>query len=73
MNNEEIEGAISLLAQRLHNVETAMVKLIDTVAREPVEGYMFETYEPILAEFFECSESLGAFEREGWFAAEDEE
>ena len=68
---DEMEGAVGLLAQRLHNAETMLCKATAmAISLAPPSDRIAMQAE--LTAYFQCSDSLGAFEIQAYYTADDE-
>lgn len=65
----ELEGAVGLLAQRLHNAETMLCKATSMVISVAPAQEM-AAMQAELMEYFQCSDSLGAFEEQVYYTGD---
>lgn len=68
---DDMEGAVGLLAQRLHNAETMLCKATAMAMSLATDSQRISMQEE-LDTYFRCSDSLGAFEIQAYYTADDE-
>ena len=66
-----LEGAVGLLANRLHNAETMLCK-VTAMAISLADPKDIPEMRKELQSYFECSDSLGAFESEAYIVGAEE-
>lgn len=68
----DLEGALTLAAQRLHNSEVTITRLGSVLMQvlPPAGQHELNT---VMNDFFQCGDSLGAFDFEGLFTANEQQ